>query len=123
MAADPIKAAFLNSTMRSHMQKTIYAAFKEGWLKLSFLEIGHEKAASYLSFDDGKTLYLYNSGISLSYRELSPGWVLLAYVIQWAIENGRAEFDFLRGEEDYKYRFGAVDRWVMQVQVRKPREG
>jgi len=46
--------------------------------------------------------------------------VLLGYLLQWANENGYAEFDFMRGDEDYKYRFGAVDRFVMRVTL-KPR--
>ena len=51
--------------------------------------------------------------------ELSPGWVLLAYVIQWCCENGRYEFDFMRGDEEYKYRFGGVSRHVMRAKVIK----
>jgi CelD/BcsL family acetyltransferase involved in cellulose biosynthesis len=43
--------------------------------------------------------------------------VLLAYVIQWGIENGRTALDFMRGDEDYKYRFGGVDRFVLRVQI------
>jgi len=120
MAHDPIKAAFLNSTMRSHMKKTVKVAFEEGWLKLAFLEVNDKKAAAYLCFDDGQRIYLYNSGMSLEFRELSVGWVLLGYLIQWAIENHRTAFDFLRGDEDYKYRFGGVDHWVMRVQLRNP---
>jgi CelD/BcsL family acetyltransferase involved in cellulose biosynthesis len=39
----------------------------------------------------------------------SPGWVLLSYLIEWAIENSREKVDFMRGSESYKYKFGAVD--------------
>jgi len=41
--------------------------------------------------------------------------VLLGYLLQWANEQGRSEFDFLRGAEEYKYRFGAIDRFVMRA--------
>ena len=51
------------------------------------------------------------------FMEYSPGWVLLAHQIRWAIEQGRNEFDFMRGDEDYKYRFGASNQYVMRVQV------
>ena len=53
------------------------------------------------------------------FREHSPGWVLLGYVLQWATENGIEEFDFMRGDEEYKYRFGAVDRYVMRMQIQR----
>jgi CelD/BcsL family acetyltransferase involved in cellulose biosynthesis len=42
---------------------------------------------------------------------------LLGYLLQWANENGRAEFDFMRGNEPYKYRFGGVDRFVMRAKI------
>ena len=47
------------------------------------------------------------------------GWVLLGNVIEWCCENGRREFDFMRGDEDYKYRFGGVNRFVMRARVIK----
>jgi len=59
----------------------------------------------------------YNSGVNTDYREMSPGWVLLGHQLQWATERGRQEFDFMRGDEDYKYRFGGVNRYVMRVRV------
>ena len=37
--------------------------------------------------------------------------------LRWAIENKRAAFDFLRGDEDYKFRFGAVAGKIYRVQV------
>jgi CelD/BcsL family acetyltransferase involved in cellulose biosynthesis len=43
--------------------------------------------------------------------------VLLANLIRLAIEQGRSEFDFMRGNEDYKYRFGAVDRYVKRAVI------
>jgi CelD/BcsL family acetyltransferase involved in cellulose biosynthesis len=53
------------------------------------------------------------------FSELSLGWVLLGYLLEWANEHKRQYFDFMRGDEQYKYRFGAVDRRVMRVTVRK----
>jgi len=40
-------------------------------------------------------------------------------LLEWANEHGRQSFDFMRGDEQYKYRFGAVDRRVMRLTVRK----
>ena len=58
---------------------------------------------------------------SRAHMELSPGWVLLGHVIQWCCENGRYEFDFMRGDEEYKYRFGGVNRFVMRARVKLAR--
>lgn len=117
MAQDAEKAAFLTDIMRSQMKASVHAAFRAGWLQLAFLEVDGEKAAGYLNFDYDNKIWVYNSGINPRFRELSPGWVLLGYLLQWANENGRREFDFMRGNEDYKYKFGAENRHVQRVRV------
>jgi len=117
MAQDPEKAAFLTDVMRSQMKASVHAAFRAGWLQLAFLEVDGEKAAGYLNFDYDNKIWVYNSGIDPRFRDLSPGWVLLGYLLQWANDHKRREFDFMRGDEDYKYKFGAENRHVMRICV------
>jgi CelD/BcsL family acetyltransferase involved in cellulose biosynthesis len=117
MAQDPAKAEFLTSVMRSQMHVAVHAAFKAGWLQLSFLEVDGKKACGYLNFDYDNRIWVYNSGLDRRFLDISAGWVLLAHLLQWANEQGRSEFDFMRGDEEYKYRFGAVDRYVARVKI------
>jgi CelD/BcsL family acetyltransferase involved in cellulose biosynthesis len=117
MVQDHHKAGFLTEVMKIQMRASVHAAFGADWLWLAFLEVDGQKAAAALNFDYGNRLWGYNSGVNRDYMDLSPGWVLLGYALQWASENGRAEFDFMRGNEEYKYRFGAVNRYVMRVRV------
>ena len=117
MAEEPDKAKFLTETMRRQMHLACRAAFENGWLQLAFLEADGQKAAGYLNFDYLNRIWVYNSGIGRRFMELSPGWVLLGYLLQWANENKRLEFDFMRGDEDYKYRFGGVDHFVVRAKV------
>ena len=117
MIQDPNKALFLRDSMREQMTSTIRAAFEQNYLWLAFLEVDGVKTAASLNFDYKNKLWGYNSGVSRDNMELSPGWVLLGHVIQWCCENGRSEFDFMRGEEEYKYRFGGVNRFVMRARV------
>ena len=119
MAQDPEKAVFLTPPMRQHMRLVTRCAFEAGCLQLAFLEINGEKAAAYLSFDYLDRMWVYNSGIDQRFIEYSPGWVLLGHLLRWANENKRSEFDFMRGNEDYKYRFGAIDRHVVRVLITK----
>lgn len=119
MSYDPAKKAFLTSEMRSQMHLIAAAALEAGWLQLAFIELDGEKAAGYLNFDFNNQIWVYNSGINFDLGALSPGWVLLGYLIQWAIENGRTSFDFMRGDEDYKYRFGGIDRRIVRATLRR----
>jgi CelD/BcsL family acetyltransferase involved in cellulose biosynthesis len=117
MANDPNKEEFLTEVMRTQMRTSVHVAFKAGWLQLAFMEVDGKKAAGYLNFDYGDRIWVYNSGLDFNYKDLSPGWVLLGYLLQWANEHGRSEFDFMRGDEDYKYKFGALKRDVMRVRL------
>ena len=115
MAQDPNKRDFLRAPMQQHLHNTAQVAFNAGWLQLAFLTLDGKKAAANMAFKYHDRLLLYNSGWEWAFRDFSPGWVLLARLIQWSIENDVKEFDFMRGDERYKYKFGAVDRHVFRV--------
>jgi CelD/BcsL family acetyltransferase involved in cellulose biosynthesis len=117
MEDDQNKAKFLSESMRAQMHSIIRAAHEGGWLWLAFLEVDGQRVATALNFDYNNKLWGYNAGVDRAYMDLSPGWVLLSYVIQWCCENRRTEFDFMRGDEEYKYRFGAANQHVMRVKV------
>lgn len=119
MAKDPEKSTFLSDQMMEHMQLVMRWAFKAGILQLSFLEIHQEKAAGYFCFNFENRILVYNSGFDPKFGEYSPGWILLADLLKWAIENHIGEFDFMRGNEDYKYRFGARDRFIKCAIINK----
>lgn len=120
MTEDPEKAKFLSPLMRENFRTTIHCAFNEDCLMLAFLTVDGQKAAGYLNFDYLDQLWVYNSGMSRAYNEYSPGWVLLGDLLRWANENGKTAFDFMRGDEDYKIRFGAQKRDVLRLTVTLP---
>ena len=119
MALEPEKAKFLTSEMQEQMKIVIREAWKAGWLQLSFLEVGEVKAASYLNFDYDGTIWVYNSGMDPRFNDLSPGWVLLGHLLMWANEQGRKVFDFMRGDENYKFKFGGVAQHVQRITISK----
>ncbi len=119
MAQDGDKSRFLTPPMKEHMFNVIHCASDQDCLQLAFLEVNGEKAAGYLSFIYLNRVWVYNSGIDLQYQEYSPGWVLLSYLLKFANEKHIEEFDFMRGDEDYKYKFGGVDRFVKRAIIRR----
>jgi CelD/BcsL family acetyltransferase involved in cellulose biosynthesis len=122
MANDPGKSIFLTSPMREQMRLVLKWAFEEKILQLSFLEIQSQKAASYFCFSYQNKILVYNSGFDPKYGDYSPGWVLLGNLLKWANDNHLVEFDFMRGNEDYKYRFGARDRYVICAIINRRRD-
>ena len=73
--------------------------------------------AAGLFLRDANALRYWNAGGDISARALSPGVLLFAHGLTMAISEKLPRFDFLRGNEAYKYECGAVDAQVMQLQV------
>jgi len=119
MSYDEEKRAFLTPSMKEQFRRLIDVAFHHQWLFLTLLDVGEKPAAAMLCFDFADAIWVYNSGLNPMFGSLSPGWVLLGRVIQWATEHGRQEVDFMRGREEYKYRLGGVDRFVVRLSIRR----
>lgn len=119
MANHPQKVEFLTDKMIQQIKLSSREAFRAGWLQLAFLQVGEIKAAGYLNFDFNNQILVYNSGINPLFENLSPGWVLLGKIINWAIEHGRDGLDFMRGDEPYKYQFGGIDKDVLRLEISK----
>jgi CelD/BcsL family acetyltransferase involved in cellulose biosynthesis len=89
----------------------------EGTLDLRFLTVGGRRVAAGVGFDDGETMYYFNAGVEPEARELSPGVVMVERYMRTAISGGRRRLDFLRGDEPYKYEWGAVDEPIQRLLV------
>jgi len=55
-------------------------------------------------------VYSYLSGFDLQYARRSVGAITIGYAVQRAIDSGCQAFDFLQGQESYKYTWGARDQ-------------
>ena len=114
------KSDFMTEPMRRFFHQVIHATHDGGFLHLSFLEVSRVKAATYLCFDYGSRRMVFNSGLETTgFQSLSAGIVLAAKLIEQSIGRGHTEFDFLRGNEDYKYRLGARDTYIYHVTVER----
>jgi len=86
-------------------------------LQLGRVEAGGLLIFATVGFDDGTTCYFYNAGMDPDARELSPGVTGTAAYIRDRLAAGRSRFDFLRGDEPYKYEWGAVDEPIHRLLV------
>ena len=109
------KAGFMSSIMSSYFLSIGELFAQRGWLNLSFLTAEDKKIAAIIGFEYLDTLYVYNSGYEPNYSLWSPGIVLMGLVVKDCIERGFKRVDFLRGNEPYKYNFGAVDNKVYKL--------
>jgi CelD/BcsL family acetyltransferase involved in cellulose biosynthesis len=117
--SDPQKEIFLqNEKHVAFFKRFSHAALDRGWLHLNFLTVDGEDAAAYFNFDYGNHILVYNSGLALEkFGHLSPGIALLAHNIQEAIDNKYDVFDFLRGDEIYKYYMGGQNTDIYRLTI------
>lgn len=115
----PQKAKFLEDAQHVHFFKAFMPiALQNGWLELCFETVRDEPVATYLNFAYGADILVYNSGIDPDkYGALSPGIVLLTHLIDDAIQRGKRIFNFLRGNETYKYLMGGRDTVIYNIRA------
>lgn len=79
-----------------------------------------DPVAAAFGFEDRSGYYLYNSAYDPAAGHASPGIVMLALQIEDQIRRGAEVFDFLKGDEVYKYRLGAAERPLFRLRGRLP---
>ena len=90
-----------------------------GAVRLRFVTVGGRRVAAGITVRQGDREMFYNAGADPSARDLSPGVLFIAEAIRSAIEDGVRQFDFLRGDEGYKYEWGSTDEPIQRLLVRR----
>jgi CelD/BcsL family acetyltransferase involved in cellulose biosynthesis len=81
-----------------------------GHARLYGLDTGGRIVGVYYGFHFAGRAYAYLGGFDPEFASVSPGTILIGHALAAAQREGAREFDFLRGAEAYKYRWGASDR-------------
>jgi CelD/BcsL family acetyltransferase involved in cellulose biosynthesis len=92
---------------------------ENGAVRLAFLTVGGRRIAAGIHFRTHDGYLYYNAGVEPDARDLSPGVLMVAAYLRRAIAEGCRRFDFLRGNEPYKYEWGAVDEPIQRLLVRR----
>jgi CelD/BcsL family acetyltransferase involved in cellulose biosynthesis len=117
-----LPGVFSRSQVRRFHAEYATEACALGRLRLSVLVHEGRPVGAIYAMRTGSGTYFYQSGFDPEAKSLSPGSVLVAATIRRAIEDGCKVFDFLRGEEPYKYRWGPqrVERNMRIVESLRP---
>jgi len=86
------------------------ALLADGGAVLDVLTASGRPVAAAFGFEDDEGYYLYNSAYESDVAASSPGIALLAHLIEARAGAGVTRFDFLKGDEPYKFRLGAAPR-------------
>lgn len=106
------KGAFMDATMETLFQ----GLHANAGAVIDFLHgDGDEPVAAAFGFEDSSAYYLYNSAYEPGAGAASPGIVLVSELIKHTADAALGRFDFLKGDEVYKYRLGAVARPLWRI--------
>ena len=93
-----------------------------GTIHLTFLSVGGRRVGAAIHFETDDALLYYNAGLDPAARPISPGVVMVERLARRALARGLRRLDFLRGDEAYKYEWGAVDEPIQRLLVRRTGE-
>lgn len=115
-----LPGAFARSRVRRFHQAAARACLERGWLRLHRLRLDGRTRAALYCFQYHNRGYYYLGGFEPSFSRYSLGTVLTAHAIEDAIAGGAREFDFLRGDEPYKYAWKPMERRNFRLLLWKP---
>ncbi len=112
---------FNRSDYLSFHHEVSMAFAKQGWLRLYILWFNEVPVAFIYGYFYNRVFWYYQTGFDLTYSREGPGSIILQLVIESLISEGAVQFDFLRGDEEYKYHFANDERLTKSISFfRKP---
>lgn len=106
------QAGVLHDVHVQAFHRDVVRAFGGDGLELHALIVDEVIIAVIYGFSDAKTAYYYLSAFDPNWAALSPGTLIIYAAMERAQAAGQTTFDFLRGAEPYKYRWGARDTFT-----------
>jgi CelD/BcsL family acetyltransferase involved in cellulose biosynthesis len=89
----------------------------KGSLRLYGLFFEGKFSASLYAFQKNETLYFYATGFDPRFSKLDLGLIIIGEALKRALQEGVRTFDFLKGNERYKYEWGARDQPMFRRQL------
>ncbi len=105
------KGQFMTKPMQDYFADLIDAA----GASIHLLTCDGIARAAAFGFETEHGYYYYNSAYDPAAAMASPGVVLFSAMIETEIERGAEVFDFLKGDEPYKFRHGAMPRQLHMI--------
>lgn len=96
---------FIDQNMIDFHTELAGVFLRNGWLRSYTLDVGKTSIAALHCFQYKNRVSFYQSGFDQFWQRYSPGTQIMAHAIKEAIKENNNIFDFLRGDEDYKYKW------------------
>lgn len=115
--------AFQTSAVNAFHHEFARLAAGRGWLRILLLWLNGRPAASLYGLLYGQKFYFYQSGFDPEFSKHSVGVATMGLAIKTAIDEGALEYDFLHGDEEYKFHWATATRDLGRIELYPPRTG
>ena len=95
-------------------------ALRKGWLRLFIMHLNDKPVSALYCFNYGGKFHLYQAGFDTHYGRYSVGLGAIGLSIRHALREGASEYDFLRGNEKYKYLWANGERELVRLDLFPP---
>lgn len=114
-----VRGAFSNPKMKEFYRDIASQFLKNKWLYFTCLTVDNEPVSIEYGFIYNQKLYNATAARDIKYSEYSVGHLHHLFLIKDAIKRHLREFDFLRGDEPYKFYWTKSARRYIQVMIKK----
>ncbi|MEC7641586.1 MAG: GNAT family N-acetyltransferase [Nitrospinota bacterium] len=107
---------FFESDVQKNLFMQLTKSFaKNGWVRLITLDIDNKLAGALYTLRFKNKLLFYQSGIDPKYEKYSLGYLLHFHAVKTAWDYRLDEYDFLKGDENYKRQWANKTRKVYRL--------
>ncbi|MBI3813685.1 MAG: GNAT family N-acetyltransferase [Nitrospinae bacterium] len=91
----------------------------KNWMVVYILKLDGRDIAFQMCFDYNEKIWEYTTAYDRDYSKVSPGTMILNIVVKDTFDKKKREYDFLRGDEQYKRMWAEDKREMMQIGIVK----
>ncbi len=110
--------AFPTPQIRQGFTNLIKALEQYDYIDIHTIQSSEKTIAAIGTFTHKNKVSYFQGGFDPDYFKLSPGKVVLALRITEAIQQKKNEFDFLVGDEDYKFAWSTGQREIFKIHIK-----
>jgi CelD/BcsL family acetyltransferase involved in cellulose biosynthesis len=115
-----ISGSFADPRVREFYREAARSFLNRGWLYFSSMSVDDRLVSAFYGCLFHRRLYFISSGRDVRYSRYSVGQLHQMQMIKEAIGQNLTEFDFLQGDEPYKFHWtGSARRYVRVTVIRR----
>jgi CelD/BcsL family acetyltransferase involved in cellulose biosynthesis len=111
--------SFSSEKFRNFHKELIHRMFPMGAIQILQVQAGSSTIGILYNFVYAGKVYHYQSGFNYTDKRLSPGLVTISCAVQYCLDLGLDEFDFLAGDYQYKRVLGVNYRDLVWTVFRR----